>query len=91
MSDLIGNEEELNLLRQENQVLMEQANLLEETMSLLREQIGLKDQLIAALQRETTLLTQQVQEMQDQLEKDGYGSPIPPSSIIFPRPPKSLR
>jgi hypothetical protein len=90
MTDLIGNEEELNLLRQENQALREKANLLEkttrvleETMSLLREQISLKDQLTAALQRETTLLTQQVQEMQDQLEKDGYGSPIPPSSVRF--------
>jgi predicted nuclease with TOPRIM domain len=98
MTDLIGNEEELNLLRQENQALREQANLLEKTtrvlegtMSLLREQISLKDQLIAALQRETTLLTQQVLEMQDKLEKDGYGSPIPPSSVRFPRPPKGLR
>ena len=56
MTDLIGNEEELDLLRQENQALREQANLLEKTtrvldgtMSLLREQIGLKDQLIATL------------------------------------------
>ncbi len=29
MTDLIGNEEELNQLRQENQALREQANLLE--------------------------------------------------------------
>ncbi len=98
MTDLIGNEEELNLLRQENQALSEQTDLLEkatrvleETMSLLREQIGLKDQLIAALQRETTLLTQRVQEMQEQLEKDGYGNPMPPSSVRFSRPPKNLR
>jgi hypothetical protein len=98
MTDLISNEEELNLLRQENQVLREQANLLEkttcvleETISLLREQIGLKDQLIAASQRETTLLIQQVQEMQELLEKDGYGNPMPPSSVSFSRPPKSLR
>jgi hypothetical protein len=69
--------EELNLLRQENQALRERADLLEkttrmleETISLPREQIGLKDQLIAASQRETMLLTQQVQQMQAQLEKD---------------------
>ena len=84
-------EEELNLPRQENQALRERADLLEETISLLREQIGLKDQLIAASQRETMLLTQQVQEMQEQLEKDGYGNPMPPSSVRFSRLPKSLR
>ena len=95
MTDLIGNEEELNLLRQENQALRDQADLLqkttrvlEETISLLREQIGLKDQLIAASQRETMLLTRQVQKMQEQLEKDGYGNPMPPSSVRFSRPPK---
>ena|SRR5437763_9328640 len=88
MTDLIGNEEELNLLRQENQALKDQADLLEETVSLLREQIGLKDQLIAASQRETMLLTRQVQKMQEQLEKDGYGNPMPPSSVRFSRPPK---
>ena len=98
MTDLIGNEEELNLLRQENQALRERVDLLEkttrvqeETISLLREQIGLKDQLIAASQRETMLLTQQVQGMQEQLEKDGYGNPMPPYSVRFSRPPKSLR
>ncbi|HEX9131516.1 MAG TPA: hypothetical protein VF844_04415 [Ktedonobacteraceae bacterium] len=97
MADLIGNEEELKLLRQENQTLWDQANLLqkttrvqEETIGLLREQIGLKDQLIAALQRETTLLTQQVQEIEDQLKKDSYGGPMP-SSVRFSRPPKSAR
>jgi hypothetical protein len=97
MTDLIGNEEELNQLRQENQALRELSDLLEkstrmleETISLLREQIGVKDQLIAASQRETTLLTQQVQGMQEQLEKDGYGNPMPPSSVRFSRPPKSL-
>ncbi len=91
-------EEELILLRQENQVLRERADLLEktthvleETISLLREQIGLKDQLIAASQRETMLLTQQVQKMQELLEKDRYGNPMPPSSVRFSRPPKSLR
>ena len=84
-------EEELNLPRQENQALRERADLLEETISLLREQIGLKDQLIAASQRETMLLTQQVQEMQEQLEKDGYGNPMPPSSVRFSRPPNNLR
>jgi len=98
MTDLIGNEEELNLLRQENQALREQADLLEkttrvlkETISLLREQIGLTDQLIAALQRETTLLTQQVQGMQDQLGKEGYGNPMPRSFVQFSYPAKSLR
>ncbi len=98
MADLIGNEEELNLLRQENQTLRDQANVLqktirvqEETIGLLREQIGLKDQLIAALQRETMLLTKQVQAMETRLEKDRYGSPMPPSSLRFSRPPKSLR
>ena len=98
MTNLIGNEEELNLLRQENQVLRDQADLLqkttrmlEETISLLREQIGLKDQLIVALQREVTLLTQQVQEMQDQFKKNSYGRPMPPSSVRFSRPPKNLR
>lgn len=91
-------EEELNLLRQENQVLRELVDLLEErtrvleeTNSLLQEQIGLKDQLIAASQRETMLLTQQVQRMQELLEKDGYGNPMPSSSVRFSRPPKSLR
>jgi len=98
MADLIGNEEELNLLRQENQTLRDQANLLqktirvqEETIGLLREQIGLKDQLIAALQRETMLLNKQVQAMENRLEKDRYGSPMPPSSVRFSRPPTSLR
>src|SRR3989442_5830984 len=98
MAELIGNGEELNLLRQENQALSDQAHVLqkttrvqEETIGLLREQIGLKDQLIAALQRETMLLTQQVQGMQEQLEKDGYGNPMPPYSVRFSRPPKSLR
>lgn len=98
MADLIGNEEELNLLRQENQMLRDQANLLqktirvqEETIGLLREQIGLKDQLIAALQREATLLTQQVQEIEDQLKKGSYGGPMPSSSVRFSRPPKSAR
>jgi len=90
MADLIGNEEELKLLRQENQTLRDQANLQEETIDLLREQIGLKDQLIAALQRETTLLTQQVQEIEDQMKKDSYGGPMP-SSVRFSRPPKSAR
>ena len=84
MTNLIGNEEELILLRQENQALREQADL-------LQEQIGLKDQLLAALQRETMLLTQQVQEIQERLEKDGDGNPMPPSSVRFSRPPKSLR
>jgi hypothetical protein len=81
MADLIGNEEELNLLRQENQTLRDQANVLqktirvqEETIGLLREQIGLKDQLIAALQRETMLLTKQVQAMENRSEKDRYGA-----------------
>jgi hypothetical protein len=67
MADLNGNEEELNLLRQENQTLRDQANLQqktirvqEETIGLLREQIGLKDQLIATLQWETMLLTKQM-------------------------------
>jgi hypothetical protein len=32
MADLIGNEEELNLLRQENQTLRDQANLLQKTI-----------------------------------------------------------
>jgi chromosome segregation ATPase len=98
MTDRIGNEEELSLLRQENQALREQSDVLqettrvlEETISLQREQIGLKDQLIAALQRETMLLTQQVQELQDQLKKDSYGRQMPPSSVRFARPPKSLR
>ena len=98
MTNLIGNEEELILLRQENQALREQADLLEktthvleETISVLQEQIGLKDQLLAALQRETMLLTQQVQEIQERLEKDGDGNPMPPSSVRFSRPPKSLR
>jgi hypothetical protein len=90
MADLIGNEEELKLLRQENQTLRDQANLQEETIDLLREHIGLKDQLIAALQRETTLLTQQVQEIEDQLKKDSYGG-LMPSSVRFSRPPKSAR
>ncbi len=91
-------EEELNLLRQENQALRERADLLEkttrvleETISLLREQIELKDQLIAASQRETMLLTQQVQEMQGQLEKADYGNLMLSSSVRFSRPPKSLR
>ncbi len=55
MADLIGNEEELNLLRQENQTLRDQANVLQrtihvqaETIGLLREQSGLKDQLKVA-------------------------------------------
>jgi hypothetical protein len=98
MADLIGNEEELNLLRQENQTLRDQANLLqktirvqEETIGLLREHIGLKDQLIAALQRETMLLTKQVQAMGNRSEKDRYGSPMPPSSVRFSQPPKSVR
>jgi hypothetical protein len=98
MADPIGNEEELNLLRQENQTLRDQANVLqktirvqEETIGLLREHICLKDQLIAALQRETMLLTQQVQAMENRSEKDRYGSPMPPSSVRFSRPPKSLR
>jgi chromosome segregation ATPase len=91
MTDLIGNEEELNLLRQENQALREQADVLEETISLQREQIDLKDQLIAALQRETMLLTQQVQEIEDQLKKNSYGGPMSSSSVRFSRPPKSLR
>src|SRR5229473_3258826 len=90
MADLIDNEEELKLLRPENQTLRDQANLQEETIDLLREQIGLKDQLIAALQRETTLLTQQVQGMQEQLEKAGYGNLMSSSSVRFSRPPKSL-
>ena len=91
MADLIDNEEELKLLRPENQTLRDQANLQEETIDLLREQIGLKDQLIAALQRETTLLTQQVQEIEDQMKKDSYGGPMPSSSVRFSRPPKSAR
>ncbi len=98
MTDLIGNEEELNLLRQENQALREQADVvekttqvLEETISLLREQIDLKDQLIAASQRETKLLTQQMQEIQEQLEKVGYGNLMMPSTVRFSHPPKSLR
>lgn len=98
MADLIGNEEELKRLRQANQTLRDQANVLqktirvqEETIGLLREHIGLKDQLIAALQRETMLLTKQVQAMANRSEKDRYGSPMPPSSVRFSRPPKSLR
>ena len=91
MADLIGNEEELKLLRQENQTLRDQAYLQEETIDLLREQIGLKDQLIAALHRETTLLTQQVQEIEDQMKKDSYSGPMPSSSVRFSRPPKSAR
>jgi transposase len=91
MADLIGNEEELNLLRQENQTLRDQANLLQKTIRVQEETIGLKDQLIAALQRETMLLTKQVQAMETRSEKDRYGSPMPPSSVRFSRPPKSLR
>src|SRR5205809_6927973 len=97
-TDLIGNEEELILLRQENKALRERADVLEktthvleETISLLREQIDLKDQLIAASQRETTLLTQQVQGMQEQLEKADYGNLMSSSLVRFSRPPKSLR
>ena len=55
------------------------------------EQIDLKDQLIATSQQETMLLTQQVQEIQEQLEKVGYGNEMPSSSIRFSRPTKSLR
>ena len=97
MADLIGNEEELKLLRQENETLRNQASLLqkttrvqEETIGLLREQIGLKDQLLATLQRETELLTQQVQEIEDQLKKDSFDGPIS-SSVRFSRPPNSAR
>ena len=90
MTDLIDDDEELSLLRRENQTLRAQADVLEETISLQREQIDLKGQLIAALQRETMLLTQQVQEMQDHLKKDSYSSQTP-SSVRFSRPPKSLR
>ena len=90
MTDLINDEEELNLLRRENQTLREQASVLEETISLQREQIDLKGQLIAALQRETMLLTQQVQEVQDHLKKDSYSSQTP-SSVRFFRPSKSMR
>ena len=50
-----------------------------------KEQIDLKDQLIATSQQETMLLTQQVQEMQEQLEKVGYGDEMSSSSdSIFP-------
>jgi hypothetical protein len=97
MSDLIGYQEELNQLRQENRVLSDQANLLqktarvqEETIGLLREQIGLKDQLIAALQQETALLAQRVQEIEGQLKKDSFDGSIP-SSVRFSWPPKSAR
>lgn len=104
MADLIGNEEDLKLLRQENETLRDQVSSLqktirvqEETIDLLREQIGLKDQLIATLQRETALLSeqmqelsQQVQEIEDQLKKDSFNGPIP-SSVHFSRPPKSMQ
>jgi CHASE3 domain sensor protein len=91
MTDLTHNEEELNLLRQENQALRVQVDLLDETISLQREQIDLKEQLIAGLQRETTLLTQQVQKIQDYLKRDSYGTQTPLSSVRFSRPIKSLR
>jgi len=90
MTDLIVDEEELSLLRRENQTLRAQADVLEETISLQREQIDLKGQLIAALQWETMLLTQQVQEMEDHLKKDSSSSQMP-SSVRFSRPSKSLR
>ena len=91
MTDLISNEEQLNLLRQENQALREQANVLNETISLLQEQIDLQGQLIAASQRETELLSQQVQKMREQLDKAGYSNLMSSSSVRFSHPPKSFR
>jgi transposase/uncharacterized coiled-coil protein SlyX len=82
-------EEELILLRQENQALREKADLQQETIGLQQEQISQQEQQIERLQQQVALLSQQVQKLQDRLKKDSHNSHLPPSSDRFSRQPKT--
>ena len=82
-------EEELILLRQENQALREQDRVKQEQLDLQHEQLSQQAQQIELLQQQVTLLTQQVQALQDRLKKDSHNSHLPPSSDRFARQPKT--
>ena len=64
---------------------------LRQEKSLLQEQLAQRDELIAHMQHELVLLREQVQALQEQLNKDSHNSHMPPSSDRFHRQPKSLR
>src|SRR2546421_9987061 len=64
---------------------------LRQEKSLLQEQLAQRDALIAQMQHEMVLLQEQVQALQEQLNKDSHNSHLPPSSDRFHRQPKSLR
>jgi transposase len=77
-------EEEVILLRQENQVLRERVQVQQETID--KQQI-----VIEQLQKQTAELAEQVKALQERVKKDSHNSHLPPSSDRFHRQPKSLR
>jgi transposase len=77
-------EEEVILLRQENQALRERVHVQQET-------IDTQQIVIEGLQKQTAELAEQVQALQERVKKDSHNSHLPPSSDRFHRQPKSLR
>jgi transposase len=77
-------EEEVILLRQENQALRERVHVQQET-------IEQQQHMIAGLQKQAAELVEHVQALQERVKKDSHNSHLPPSSDRFHRQPKSLR
>ena len=72
--------EEITAMQEENRIL----KALVAELLPLREQVRQQDLLIAQLQ-------QQVQALQERVDKDSHNSHLPPSSDRFVRQPRSLR
>ncbi len=77
-------EEEVILLRQENQALRERVQVQQETIE--QQQL-----VIEGLQKQTAALAEQVQALQERGKQDSHNSHLPPSSDRFHRQAKSLR
>ena len=84
-------EEEVILLRQENQTLRERVHMQQETIDTQQIVIEQQQHLIEGLQKQTAELSEQVQALQERVKKDSHNSHLPPSSDRFHRQPKSLR
>src|SRR5437667_11986007 len=77
-------EEEVILLRQENQALRERVQVKQETIE--QQQL-----VIEGLQKQTAELAEHVQALQERVKQDSHNSHMPPSSDRFHRQPKRLR
>ena len=63
----------------------------EQEKSLLQEQLAQRDAQVIQMQHQIVLFSEQVQALQDRLNKDSHNSHLPPSSDRFHRQTKSLR